>query len=44
MERRIWYARPFSNAFYRPAYGHTGLKSLKYTKFYFYTSYPKGRM
>jgi hypothetical protein len=40
-KKRLWHARPFTNVFYRPAYGHTGLKRLKYTKLHFYTSYPK---
>jgi len=43
-KKRIRHARPFTNVCYRPAYGHTGLKRLKYTKLYFYNSDPKGRM
>jgi len=42
-EKRAWHPRPFTNVFYRPAYGHTGLKRLKYTKLYFYSSDPIGR-
>jgi len=43
-EQRAWHARPFTNVFYRTTYGHTGPKSLKYTKLYFYSPDPKGRM